>query len=134
VNGLVLDTSALLCYASGTSIEPGSMLTLAEDDDSQEVWIPALCLTQAHFGVAGSAMADTLDLLLAGDRAIRAAILDGPTARRVAGVGAALKVGLDVAHAIVAARLYRCYLVPAEPDALAVAPELDLLDISQDWD
>jgi hypothetical protein len=40
VNGLVLDTSALLAYASGTSVEPGAMLTLVDEDPARRSRYP----------------------------------------------------------------------------------------------
>jgi hypothetical protein len=134
VNGLVLDTSALLQYASGRSIEPGLMLTLADEDTSQEVWVPAVCLAQAHLDLAGSPEADTLEVLTAGRHDIRISVLDGPAARRIAAMAAAVKVGLDAAHAIATARLYRCYVVTNMPEAMSAVPELDVLDIGEGWD
>ncbi|MFE9694516.1 PIN domain-containing protein [Micromonospora sp. NPDC005806] len=136
MNGLVLDTSALLAYASGTSIEPGAILTLAEEDPEQQVWIPALCLGQAQLQLAGTAAATMLDLLLSEDRDIHVAVYDAATSRRVARIAARANVPLDVAHAVATAVLYRCYLVTR--DAKAVAPArpsgLEVLDISETWD
>ena len=134
MNGSVLDTSALLQYASGRSVEPGLMLTLAAEDATQEVWIPAVCLAQAYLELAGSAEAETLEVLTTGRDDIRISVLDGPVARRIAGMAATLKVGLDAAHAIATARLYRCYVVTNEPEAMGAVPELDVLDIGESWD
>lgn len=135
MNGLVLDTSALLAYASGTSIEPGAILTLAEEDPEQQVWVPALCLGQAQLQLAGTAAASMLDLLFSEDRDIHVAVYDAATSRRVAGIAARANVPLDVAHAVATAVLYRCYLVTR--DAKAVAPALpsglEILDISETW-
>ncbi|MFC0002861.1 hypothetical protein [Micromonospora siamensis] len=136
MNGLVLDTSALLAYASGTSVEPGAMLTLAEEDPEQQVWIPALCLGQAQLELAGTAGTNMLDLLFTEDRDIHVAVYDAPTARRVARIAARAQAPLDVAHAVATAVLYRCYPVTRDPKALlpAVPPRMDILDISQTWD
>jgi len=134
MNGLVLDTSALVQYASGQEIEPGLMLTLADEDASQEVWIPAVCMAQAHLELAGSVEAERLDVLTNGGHDIRIAVLDGPATRRIAGMAAAIKVGLDAAHAIATARLYRCYVVTNVPESMAAVPQLDMLDISYNWD
>ncbi len=136
MNGLVLDTSALLAYASGGSVEPGALLTLAQEDPGQRVWIPALCLGQAQFQLAGTPGEAMLDLLFAGQREVQVVVYDAPTARRVARIAARYGVGLDVAHAVATAVLHRCYLVTAVPKIVAVAaPDgLELLDISQTWD
>ncbi|MGC4748430.1 type II toxin-antitoxin system VapC family toxin [Micromonospora sp. DT201] len=135
MNGLVLDTSALLAYASGTSVEPGAILTLAEEDPEQEVWIPALCLGQAQLEVAGTPAVHLLDLLLSEERDTRVAVYDGPTSRRVARIAARFDVPLDVAHAVATAVLYRCYLVTRDPKRVAPAapPGLEILDISLGW-
>jgi hypothetical protein len=136
VNGLVLDTSALLAYASGTSVEPGAILTLAEEDPDQQVWIPALCLGQAQLELAGTTAAGMLDLLFTEDRDIQVAVYDAATSRRVARIAATFTVSLDVAHAIATASLYRCYLVTRDPKAVEAAapPGLQILDISETWD
>jgi hypothetical protein len=136
VNGLVLDTSALLAYASGTSVEPGAMLTLADEDPDQQVWIPALCLGQAQLELTGSPAAAMLDLLVTPDRDIQVAAYDAATSRRVARIAATFGVPLDVAHAVATAVLYRCYLVTGVPKIVSAAapPGLDILDITQTWD
>ncbi|MGC4791226.1 type II toxin-antitoxin system VapC family toxin [Micromonospora sp. DT178] len=136
MNGLVLDTSALLAYASGTSVEPGAMLTLAEEDPDQQVWIPALCLGQAQLELAGTPAASMLDLLLVAERDIQVAVYDAATSRRVARIAAAFTVSLDVAHAIATAILYRCYLVTRDRKAIEAAapPGLDVFDIGETWD
>ncbi|WP_089157948.1 type II toxin-antitoxin system VapC family toxin [Micromonospora sp. NBS 11-29] len=135
MNGLVLDTSALLAYASGDSVEPGALLTLAQEDPEQEGWIPALCLGQAQLHVAGTPAANLLDLLIDADRDIRVAVYDGPTSRRVARVAASGKVPLDVAHAVTIAVLYRCYLVTRDVATVAAVapPDLEILDIADSW-
>lgn len=135
MNGLVLDTSALLAYASGTSIEPGAILTLAEEDPEQQVWVPALCLGQAQLQLAGTAAASMLDLLFSEDRDIHVAVYDAATSRRVAGIAARANVPLDVAHAVATAVLYRCYLVTRDAKAVAAAlpSGLEILDISETW-
>jgi hypothetical protein len=84
----VLDTSALLAYASGASVEPGALLALADEDPGQQVWIPALCLGQAQPERTGSPNAAMLDLLVSPDRDIQIAGYDGPTSRRVARIAA----------------------------------------------
>ena len=136
MNGLVLDTSALLAYASGTSVEPGAMLLLADEDPDQQVWIPALCLGQAQLELAGSADATMLDLLFTADRDIQVAVYDAATSRRVARIAAAFAVPLDVAHAVATAVLYRCYLITRVPKIVSAAapPGLEILDITQTWD
>lgn len=136
MNGLVLDTSALLAYASGTSVEPGAILTLAREDPGQQVWIPALCLSQAELELANSPMATMLDLLLTADRDVQVAVLDAGASRRVARISAKFSVTLDVAHAIATAVLYRCYLVTCVPKVVsAAAPAgLEVLDITETWD
>ncbi|HEX6074630.1 MAG TPA: PIN domain-containing protein [Micromonosporaceae bacterium] len=136
MNGLVLDTSALLAYASGDSVEPGAMLTLAEEDPGQQVWIPALCLGQAHLELAASPALAMLDLLVTADRDVQVAVVDAATSRRVARIAAQFGVPLDVAHAIATAVLYRCYLVTRDPKAVAAAGPagLEVLDISHTWD
>lgn len=134
MTGLVLDTSALMQYASGRNVEPGLVLTLADEDASQQVWVPAVCLAEAHHALAGSPDAETLELLTSGGRDIHVAVLDGPTSRRIAGIAAAAKVGLDAAHAIATARLYRCYLVTNVPGEMSAVPGLDALDIGAGWD
>jgi hypothetical protein len=130
MNGLVLDTSALLRYASGKNIEPGSMLLLADEDPDQRVWVPAACLTKAHLELAGSPTADIVDLLFAADRDIDVAVLDGDAARRVGRVGARFGLDLDVAHAVDTAVLTRCFIVTAVPDLIAPTG-LELLDIGE---
>jgi hypothetical protein len=134
MNGLVLDTSALLAYGSGESVEPGAMLTLAKEDPGQQVWIPALCLGQAYLELATSPVA-MLDLLVI-DRDIEVAVVDAATSRRVARIAARFGVPLDVAHAVATAVLYRCYLVTRDPKTVATAgpSDLEVLDISQTWD
>ncbi|TNH30206.1 type II toxin-antitoxin system VapC family toxin [Micromonospora orduensis] len=136
MNGLVLDTSALLAYASGTSVEPGAMLTLAEEDPEQQVWVPALCLGQAQLELAGTAAATMLDLLFTEDRDTQVAVYDAATSRRVARIAARSHVSLDVAHAVATAALYRCYLVTRDPKIVSpvMPPGLEILDISQTWD
>ncbi|WP_247657982.1 hypothetical protein [Micromonospora sp. U56] len=136
MNGLVLDTSALLAYASGASVEPGAMLTLAQEDPEQQVWVPALCLGQAQLELAGTAAATMLDLLFTKDRDIQVAVYDAATSRRVARIAARSHVSLDVAHAVATAALYRCYLVTQDPKIVlpAMPPGLEILDISQTWD
>jgi len=136
VNGLVLDTSALLAYASGASVEPGAMLALAEEDPQQQVWIPALCLGQAQLQLAGSPALALLDLLLIPDRDLQVAVYDAATSRRVARIAATFGVPLDVAHAVATAVLYRCYLVTcdAKTAATAAPPGLEILDITRTWD
>ncbi|MCX4388781.1 hypothetical protein OG777_17830 [Micromonospora peucetia] len=136
MNGLVLDTSALLVYASGASVEPCAILTLAEEDPDQQVWIPALCLGQAQLELAGTPAAGMLDLLFTEDRDIQVEVYDASTSRRVARIAATFSVSLDVAHAIATAILYRCYLVTRDPKVIASAapPGLDVLDIGETWD
>ncbi|MEV6800588.1 hypothetical protein AB0M91_19910 [Micromonospora rifamycinica] len=136
MNGLVLDTSALLAYASGTSVEPGAMLTLAEEDPEQQLWVPALCLGQAQLELAGTASTALLDLLFTEDRDIQVAVYDAAASRRVARLAARTQVSLDAAHAVATAVLYRCCLVTREPKALAPAlpPGMEILDISDTWD
>jgi hypothetical protein len=136
VNGLVLDTSAMLAYASGASVEPGAMLALADEDPDQQVWIPALCLGQAQLELTGSPNAAMLDPLVSPDRDIRVASYDAATSRRVARIAATFGVPLDVAHAVATAVLYRCYLVTRDPKTAAAAGPagLEVLDISESWD
>ncbi|MEV0429899.1 hypothetical protein [Micromonospora sp. NPDC050495] len=136
MNGLALDTSALLAYASGTRVEPGAILTLAEEDPDQQVWIPALCLGQAQLELAGTPGAAMLDLLFTADRDIQVAVYDAATSRRVARIAATFSVPLDVAHAVATAILYRCYLVTGDRKVVegAVPPGLEILDISETWD
>jgi hypothetical protein len=136
VNGLCLDTSALLAFASGSSIEPGALIVLAEEDPDQRIWVPALCLGQAQLHVTGTPGARMLDLLFNGEHDIDVAVFDAATSRRVTRVAAAYGVPLDIAHAVTTAVLYRCYLVTADVKAIGAAapPDLDILDISQTWD
>ncbi|HET8658808.1 MAG TPA: hypothetical protein VFM55_07390 [Micromonosporaceae bacterium] len=138
MNGLVLDTSALLAYASATNVEPGAMIALAQEDPEQQVWIPALCLSQAELELAGSPAPCMLDLLLAADRGrdIEVAVLDAPASRRVARLAARFGVTLDVAHAVATAVLYRCYLVTCAPKVVSPATPagLEVLDITEAWD
>ena len=136
MNGLVLDTSALLAYASGTRVEPGAILTLAEEDPQQQVWIPALCLGQAQLELAGSPALAMLDLLFTAVRDLNVAVYDAPTSRRVARIAATFGVPLDVAQAVATAVLYRCYLVTSDPKTVAAAAPagLEILDIGQGWD
>jgi hypothetical protein len=136
VNGLVLDTSALLAYASGASVEPGAMLALADEDPDQQLWIPALCLGQAQLELTGSPKVAMLDVLMSPDRDIHIAGYDAATSRRVARIAATHAVPLDVAHAVATAVLYRCYLVTRDPKtASAAGPAgLEVLDISETWE
>jgi hypothetical protein len=136
VNGLCLDTSALLAYASGTSIEPGALIVLAEEDPDQQIWVPALCLGQAQFQLAGRTEARMLDLLFSGEHDINVAVYDAATSRRVSRIAAAHHVTLDVAHAVATAVLYRCYLVTHDRKAIGTAAPagLEILDISETWD
>lgn len=137
MNGLVLDASALLTYASGASLEPGAMLLVAQDDPDHQVWIPALSLGQAQLELTNTAAVGMLDLLLAPSRGIQVAVYDGPTSRRVARLVARFGITFDVAHAIATAVLYRCYLVTAVPKAYlsaARAFQLEILDITELWD
>jgi hypothetical protein len=135
LNGLCLDGSALLAYASGTSVEPGALIVLAEEEPAQQIWVPALCLGQAQFHLTGSPDAALLDLLFGDDHDIQDAIYDAATSRRVSRVAAVYGIALDVAHAIATAILYRCYLVTNDPGSFGLAPppDLDILDISQTW-
>jgi hypothetical protein len=133
VNGLVLDASALLQYASGKSIEPGQMLTLADEDPDQQVWVPAACLAQAHLELAGSTSADILELLFAAGRQVNVSPLDGDVAGRVGRIGAQFQLRLDVAHAVDTAVLSRCFIVTAVPDVIAPT-RLEMLDIGESWD
>ena len=136
MNGLVLDTSALLAYASGTSVESGALLALAEEDPEQRIWVPALCLGQAQLELAGTAAVRMLDLLMAPQRAVQVAVYDAAASRRVARIAATFGVALDVAHAVTTAVLYRCYLVTQVPKLVipAAPPGLDILDIGRTWD
>jgi hypothetical protein len=136
VNGLVLDTSALLAYASGTSVEPGAIITLAAEDPRQRVWIPALCLGQAQLELAGSPALAMLDLLVTPDRSIEVAVFDAAVSRQVARIAATYRVPLDLAHAVATAVLHRCYVVTREPKTVAAAapPGLEILDIGLEWE
>jgi predicted nucleic acid-binding protein len=136
VNGLVLDTSALLAYASGDSIEPGAMIALAAEDPDQRVWVPALCLGQAIRRLFGSKHAAVLDVLSGADSEVQIAVVDGPTSRRVARIAAEHGIDLDEAHAIATALLYRCYLVTGSPRVAGAAERLEVatLDLTQTWD
>lgn len=137
MNGLVLDTSALLAYASGSSVEPGALLALAGEDPEQQVWIPALCLGQAQLQLHGTPAAEMLSLLQAEPSLdVQIAVFDGPASRRVARIAATYGVSLDVAHAVATAVLYRCYLVTAAPVSVvkAAPPGLEMLDISERWE
>ena len=137
MNGLVLDTSALLAYASGTSVEPGALLAVAAEDPAQQVWLPALCLGQAQLELSGSlAGGEMLSLLLAPGRGMTGAVYAGDTSLRVARIAARFGVPLDVAHAVATAMLYRCYLVTSTPAIVSKAAPagLELLDISERWD
>jgi hypothetical protein len=136
VNGLVLDTSALLAYASGESIEPGAMIALAGEDPGQQVWVPALCLGEAAHRLLGAKQGAVLDVLTGSGSDTRIAVLDGPTARRVARIAAEQAVTLDAAHAIATALLYRCYLVTGDAEVAATAGRLgvETLDLTETWD
>lgn len=136
MNGLVLDASALLAYASGDSIEPGAMIALAGEDSGQQVWIPALCLGEAARRLVGSKQGAVLDVLTGPDSDAQVAVYDGPTSRRVARIAAEQDIASDAAHAIATALLYRCYLVTALPSVAAAAERLgiEVLDLTQTWD
>jgi PIN domain len=136
VNGLVLDVSALLAYASGESIEPGAMIALAGEDPDQQVWVPALGLGEAIRRLAGSKQSAVLDVLTGPDSDIRVAVFDASTSRRVGRIAAEQSLSLDAAHAIATALLYRCYLVTGAPDVVAAAARLglDTLDLTETWD
>jgi len=136
VNGLVLDTSALLAYASGESVEPGAMIALAAEDPGHQVWIPALCLGEATSQLIGTKQRVVLDVLTGSDSDVKIAVYDGATSRRVARIAAEQGIGIDAAHAIATALLYRCYLVTSSPDLAAAAGRLgvETLDLSQTWD
>jgi len=136
VNGLVLDTSALLAYASGESIEPGAMMALAGEDSDQQIWIPALCLGEAVRRLAGTKQGAVLDVLTGVESEVQVAVYDGPTSRRVARIAAERGIALDDAHAIATALLYRCYLVTASPAVAAAAGRLGVesLDLTQTWE
>jgi hypothetical protein len=135
VNGLVLDTSALLAYASGANVEPGALLALADEDPDQQIWVPALCLGQAHLVLAASPRVAMLDLLFTPDRDVQVAVYDAATSRRVARIAATFHVPSDVAHAVATAVLYRCYLVTADPKTVAAAAPagLEILDLTDTW-
>lgn len=136
MNGLVLDASALLAYASGESIEPGAMIALAGEDSGQQVWIPAMSLGEAARLLVGTKQGAVLDVLTGPDSDVRIAIYDGPTSRRVARIAAEQDIASDAAHAIATALLYRCYLVTASPVVAAAAQRLgvEVLDLTQTWD
>jgi hypothetical protein len=136
VNGLVLDTSALLAYASGESIEPGAMIALAGEDPGQQVWIPALCLGEATRQLIGTKQHPVLDVLTGPDSDVQIAVYDGATSRRVARIATEQGIGLDAAHAIATALLYRCYLVTRSPRVVTAAGRLgvETLDLAQSWD
>ena len=82
VNGLVLDTSALLAYASGTSVEPGAMLTLAEEEPGAAA-VGARALPRAGAARTGGypPPQTLLDLLFTEDRDIQVAVYDAATSR-----------------------------------------------------
>ena len=88
MNGLLLDVSALLAYASGESIEPGAMIALAGEDADQQVWIPALCLGEAVRRVVGSKQSAVLDVLTGPASDVDVAVCDGATSWRVARIAA----------------------------------------------
>jgi len=136
VNGLVLDVSALLAYASGESIEPGAMVALAGEDPDQQVWVPALCLGEAIRHLVDTKQGAVLDVLTGPDSDVQIAVYDGATSRRVARIAAEQRLPLNAAHAIATALLYRCYLVTSAPDVAAAAERLGLetLDLNQTWD
>jgi hypothetical protein len=136
VNGLVLDTSALLAYVSGESIEPGAMIALAGEDSGQQVWIPALSLGEAARRLVGTKQSAVLDVLTGPDSDVQIAIYDGPTSRRVARIAAEQEIPPDAAHAIATALLYRCYIVTSSPEVAAAAGRLGIeaLDLTQTWD
>jgi hypothetical protein len=120
-------------YASGKSVEPGQILTLADEDPDQQVWVPAACLTQAHLELAGSDADEILDVLFAADRDINIAVLNVDSARRVGRVGARFGFGIDTAHAVDTAVLTRCFIVTARPDVIE-STGLEFLDIGEGWD
>ena len=136
MNGLVLDTSSLLAYASGESIEPGAMIALAGEDPDQQVWIPALCLGEVARSPAGTKHSALLDVLIGPDSDVRIAVYDGPTSRRVARIAAEQGITQDAAHALATALLYRCYLVTGAGDVAAAAGRLgvEVLDLTRTWD
>lgn len=136
MNGLVLDTSALLAYASGESIEPGAMIALAGEDAGQQVWIPALCLGEASRQLVGTKQDAVLNVLTGSDSGAQVAVYDGPTSRRVSRMAAELGIPSDAAHAIATALLYRCYLVTASSAVAGAAGRLglDILDLDQTWE
>jgi hypothetical protein len=136
VNGLVLDTSALLAYASGESIEPGAMIALASEDAGQQVWIPAMCLGEAARRLVGTKQGAVLDVLTGPDSDAQVAVYDGPTSRRVARIAAEQDIASDAAHAIATALLYRCYLVTAMSVVATAAERLgvEVLDLTQTWE
>jgi hypothetical protein len=136
VNGLVLDASALLAYASGESIEPGAMIALAGEDPGQQVWVAAMSLGEAARRLAGTKQTAVLDVLTGPDSEVRIAIYDGPTSRRVARIAAEQGIAPDAAHAIATALLYRCYLVTASPVVAAAAGRLgvEILDLTTTWE
>lgn len=136
MNGLVLDASALLAYASGDSLEPGAMIALAGEDPGQQVWISALSLGEALRHLVGTKQAGVLDILIGPDSDVQVAVYDGPTSRRVARIAAEQGVSADTAHAIATALLYRCYLVTASPEVVEAAARLgvDALNLDRNWE
>jgi predicted nucleic acid-binding protein len=136
VNGVVLDVSVVLAYASGESIEPGAMIALAGEDPDQHVWVPALCLGEATRRLVGTKEAALLDVLTGVDSDVEVSVYDGPTSRRVARIAAEQSLTLDAAHAIATALLYRCYLVTNDPDVAAAAGRLGLeaLGVDDAWE
>src|SRR6266540_3573179 len=98
-----------------------------------EVWIPALCLGEATSQLIGTKQRVVLDVLTGSDSDVKIAVYDGATSRRVARIAAEQGIGIDAAHAIATALLYRCYLVTSSPDLAAAAGRLgvETLDLSQ---
>src|SRR6266540_4317377 len=87
------------------------MIALAAEDPGHQVWIPALCLGEATSQLIGTKQRVVLDVLTGSDSDVKIAVYDGATSRRVARIAAEQGIGIDAAHAIATALLYRCYLV-----------------------
>lgn len=126
MNGLVLDSTALIQYGENKTDEPGSMIGLALNDPAHHIWVPAMCLATAYAFHAGNPTGTgLLDLIVGGPIIVES--LDRDNARRVGRSAVNLGVTHDVAHTLRVAGLHRAWVVTADDETVEAAQRLEII-------
>ena len=121
-DGWVLDTSAVLAAAVGTTDHARALVQTAVEE-SVPLAVPAAALA-ASWGAAGPAGRLFVDLLL--DLPVTVVdALDAPVARAVGRVLDA-RGPLDLGHVVAAARTRGWPVVTAVPESVALAPDVEV--------